>query len=200
MAIYRLQRKSFATLADGTGKSIMDFKKDWQAQGGEAKLGKFADWYRGAGTSDNLKAARGLAENGQSAAQVMSQTGFAKGQGTGALAATNNQINAAATQRATERAARQAVGPDAFKNVATKAQTKGFQKGMQAGQKSVSGLAGAKTWVGNTWNSGMKGKAGLIGAGIVAAGVTTAAIANGVKKNKLKKENENLKAQLNKGY
>lgn len=47
---FRLKRatqKIFMLLDNGEGKSLMDFKKEWTAGGGEAKLGKFTDWYKG---------------------------------------------------------------------------------------------------------------------------------------------------------
>lgn len=42
-----LREKTYATLVDGSGKSIMDFKKEWEASGSK---GTFKEWYTGKNT------------------------------------------------------------------------------------------------------------------------------------------------------
>ena len=45
------KEKEFALTVDGKGKSLMDFKNEYNAAGGKAKLGVgFKDWYKGADT------------------------------------------------------------------------------------------------------------------------------------------------------
>ena len=72
---FRLKRatqKIFMLLDNGEGKSLMDFKKEWTAGGGEAKLGKFTDWYKGDKT--------GLAAtNSQNAANEAAKAAYQRG-------------------------------------------------------------------------------------------------------------------------
>lgn len=49
--IYKVKR--FALTIEGGGQSMLDFKKDWRAQGGKEKLGSFGDWYKGQNTGLN---------------------------------------------------------------------------------------------------------------------------------------------------
>ena len=45
---FRLKRKHYSLLKDGSGKSMLDFKTEFNKLGGQEKLGKsFKEWYRG---------------------------------------------------------------------------------------------------------------------------------------------------------
>ena len=45
---FRLKRKNYSLLKDGSGKSMLDFKTEFNKLGGQEKLGKsFKEWYRG---------------------------------------------------------------------------------------------------------------------------------------------------------
>lgn len=140
-----LRQKNYALLADGSGKSISEYKQQFNQAGGKDKLGmSFTDWY--------------------------------KGQGTG-VAADNNKITQAATQRATQRKANQdfaKANPNAFKNVATKAKTQGYNAGVKAGKSQVGLKQGAlNTWNGMSQNqkiaTGVIGGAAVLGTGMMIA-------------------------------
>lgn len=124
-----LRQKNYALLADGSGKSISDYKQQFNQAGGKDKLGmSFTDWYKGQGTgvaADNNKITQAAA---QRATQRKANQDFAK------------------------------ANPNAFKNVATKARTQGYNAGVKAGQSQVGLKQGAiNTWKG--MNNTQKGLA-----------------------------------------
>lgn len=107
--IYSVKR--FSLLADGTGKSISAFKKQWESGGGEKSLGSFTDWYKGQNTGLNAantqiaeKTAAQQAEraatmaNPTLAAKKASQQGFQRGaKSVGMMGGIKNTFNKAGT-------------------------------------------------------------------------------------------------------
>ena len=85
MSTFVLKRKIFTLLADGTGKSISDFKKEYNAAGGSSKLGSFKEWYTGANTGKSAANQNILNSEASRAAQRASNKanagaiGFQKG-------------------------------------------------------------------------------------------------------------------------
>ena len=151
---FKLKRKTFAILNDGSGKSISVFKAEYDKAGGQKGTGKsFKEWYRGNSPS--------TVEVGGSA--------VSRGSTGSAIANTNKQIAQKEAQRAAQRA----------KNIANPGAA-AAKAGFARGQASV----GVKQGMINTWNRmGKVGKAGTIAGGAVAAGLMAKGLFGGKKKD-----------------
>lgn len=134
---FRLKRKTFALLSDGSGKSISDFKADYNKAGGLKGTGKsFKEYYRGG--SPNTALVGGSA--------------VSQGASGSAIANANKNIATAQANRAAQRA----------KNIANPGAA-AARAGFQRGQASV----GIKQGAMNTWNRmGKMGKAGTVAAAV----------------------------------
>ena len=161
---FKLKRKTFALLGDGSGKSISQFKAEYEKAGGLKGTGKsFKDWYRGGSPS--------TVEVGGSA--------VSRGATGSAIANTNNQLTQASATRQANRAANRA-NAAGVREAAMKARTAGYNKGLMAGRNSV----GIKQGALNTWKRmGTMGKAGTIAAGAVATGLMAKGLFGGKKKD-----------------
>lgn len=161
---FKLKRKTFALLGDGSGKSISQFKAEYEKAGGLKGTGKsFKDWYRGGSPS--------TVEVGGSA--------VSRGATGSAIANTNNQLAQASATRQANRAANRA-NAAGVKEAAMKARTAGYNKGLMTGRNSV----GIKQGALNTWNRmGKMGKAGTLAAGAVGVGLMAKGLFGGKKKD-----------------
>lgn len=151
---FKLKRKTFALLEDGSGKSLMDFHNEYKAAGGAKGTGKtFKEWYRGGSPNTTLVGGSAVSQG---------STGSA-------IANTNKQITQKEAQRAAQRA----------KNIANPGAA-AAKAGFARGQASV----GVKQGMINTWNRmGKVGKAGTIAGGAVAAGLMAKGLFGGKKKD-----------------
>lgn len=151
---FKLKRKTFALLGDGSGKSLMDFHKQYEAAGGAKGTGKtFKEWYRGGAPNTTL----------------VGGSAVSQGSAGSAIANTNKQI----AQREARRAAQRA------KNIANPGAA-AAKAGFARGQASV----GIKQGAINTWNRmGKLGKAGTIAAGVAATGLMAKGLFGGKKKD-----------------
>ena len=140
MSIFRLKRKNFALLADGSGRSISDFKADYEKAGGLKGTGKsFKEYYRGGSPS--------TVEVGGSA--------ISRGANGSAITNANNKIAKDTATRSAQRA-RNIANPGAA----------AAKSAFSRGQASV----GIKQGALNTWNRmGKMGKAGTIAAAATGA-------------------------------
>lgn len=139
MSIFRLKRKNFALLADGSGRSISDFKADYKKAGGLKGTGKsFKEYYRGGSPT---------VEVGGSA--------ISRGANGSAITNANNKIAKDTATRSAQRA-RNIANPGAA----------AAKSAFSRGQASVGIKQGAlNTWN----RMGKMGKAGTIAAGATGA-------------------------------
>lgn len=135
---FRLKRKNFALLSDGSGRSISDFKNDYNKAGGLKGTGKsFKEFYRG-GTPNTT---------------LVGGSAISQGATGSAIANTNKNIATSTANQAAQRA----------KNIANPGAA-AAKAGFARGRASV----GIKQGAMNTWNRmGKMGKAGTV-AGIAA--------------------------------
>ena len=135
---FRLKRKNFALLSDGSGRSISDFKNDYNKAGGLKGTGKsFKEFYRGGSPNTTL----------------VGGSAISQGAAGSAIANTNKNIATSTANQAAQRA----------KNIANP-RAAAAKAGFARGQASV----GIKQGAMNTWNRmGKVGKAGTV-AGIAA--------------------------------
>ena len=161
---FKLKRKTFALLSDGSGKSLSQFKAEYDKAGGAKGTGKsFKEWYRGGSPS--------TVEVGGSA--------ISRGATGSAIANTNNQLAQTTATRQVNRAANKA-NAAGVKEAAMKARTAGYNKGLMAGRNSV----GIKQAAMNSWNRmGKMGKAGTLAAGAVGVGLMAKGLFGGKKKD-----------------
>lgn len=173
--IYTLKRKTFALLANGGGKSISQFKAEFnafKAKNPNSNL-SFTEWYNGKNPEVvKMQASRAERMKGLGGSAT-STTAYGAAGSTSALGKANEAIKSAeATKAATRNTIKSNQNlQNRIAEVGKSSRQAGYNAGLRAGQRSVSGATGAKTWVQNTWRSGAKGKAGLLlgGTALVAA-------------------------------
>lgn len=151
---FRLKRKTFALLSDGGGRSISDFKADYNKAGGAKGTGKtFKEFYRGGAANTTLVGG-----------SVISQRAAGS-----AIGNTNKGIATTAANNAANRA----------KNIANPGAA-AAKAGFTRGQASV----GIKQGAMNTWNRmGKMGKVGTIAAGATGAYLLGKGLFGGKKKD-----------------
>lgn len=176
---YTLKRKYFALLANGGGKSISQFKEEFNAFKAKnpGSTQSFTEWYNGT-TKDLVKkqaaAGKRFQGNGSAVSRVNPNVNSALGQ-------TNSAIQQAeATRSATRNAIKS--NPNIQNRMAEVGKTSrqaGFNAGMKAGKNSATLN---KQVLQNTWK-GMSGagKAGVIAGGALLAGAAIKGIAGGNK-------------------
>ena len=192
-----LRQRVFGLTNDGGGTSSMDFykskKADWTAQGGEAKLGKFADWMKGQSSSgnsiadqaSNLSVDKSAYRASTLKALPSSSTGVVGKSGGGGFALSDpnkvRQSGMAAGIAANQQAAS---NPNNKSNMMNSAYSSGKTLGFQQGQKSVGIRQGAI----NTWNN--MGTFGKIATGTALVGGAALLARNRQKRKEAERELE----------
>ena len=145
-----LKRKNYTLLKDGSGKSILDFKTEFNKLGGQEKLGKsFKEWYRGSSPTTVEVGGSAVSQGASGSAIGNANAEIAKQQAERAAQRTANKVNASGVAAA-----------------AKKARTQGYNTGYNKAANTIGVGQGMK----NTWGRmGTMKKAGVV-AGVAAGG------------------------------
>lgn len=171
-----LKRVNFTLLKDGSGKTISDFKKDYENAGGQEKLGmSFTQYYRG-----NAPKVTSI-DSGGSAVSM----GF----GDSAVGKANREISKKQEERFARRQNNKMIAENnrqaGFKAGAIQGASSGYKAGFNEGANSV----GIKQGLVNSWNNmGTAQKIGTAAAGTVAAGLMLRGIFGGRRRRRKKDE------------